>query len=261
MIAPTNAAASRNVAGPSLAKLVSHIPAERRWRRQADALIVIGRQLELMAQEQGRTAHVLVGTLRFSLFRMHQGRITQLAPFCQSVTVYGEADIAPPEIPGITFVPLAHGTPMSQEWFLVIDSPAFWGALIAQASAEVGGGTGRRYLFEGVLTSDERVVSRASLLLSLAGGRASAGIAGRDALANRSCWGQVAYALAAHSEAQRLDLLGCLSDLPEMQSLLTLPSHARSQIATEAINVLRRYCGSVGEILYRVDGDVLTPVA
>jgi len=261
MTAPTIAAASRSAAGPSLAKLVSHVPADRRWRRQADALIVIGRQLELMAQEQGHTAHVAVGTLRFSLFRMHQGRISQLVPFCQSVTVYGEADIEPPEIPGITFVSVAHGTPMSQEWFLVIDSPTFWGAMIAQTITERGDGSGRRYLFEGVLTSDERVVSRARLLLSLASGHPNAESFERDALANRVHWGQVAYALATHSEAQRLDILGCLGEMPELQSLLSLPNHTLDQVAPEAIDILRRYCGSVGEILYRSDSDVLIPIA
>ena len=261
MTAPTIAAASRSAAGPSLAKLVSHVPADRRWRRQADALIVIGRQLELMAQEQGHTAHVAVGTLRFSLFRMHQGRISQLVPFCQSVTVYGEADIEPPEIPGITFVSVAHGTPMSQEWFLIIDSPTFWGAMIAQTITERGDGSGRRYLFEGVLTSDERVVSRARLLLSLASGHPNAESFERDALANRAHWGQVAYALATHSEAQRLDILGCLGEMPDLQSLLTLPSHTLDQVAPEAIDILRRYCGSVGEILYRSDSDVLIPIA
>ena len=261
MTAPTTAAASRSAAGPSLAKLVSHVPADRRWRRQADALIVIGRQLELMAQELSHTAHVAVGTLRFSLFRMHQARIIQMLPFCHSVTVYGEADIEPPHIPGITFVPVAHGTLMSQEWFLVIDSPAFWGALIAQTITERGDGSGRRYLFEGVLTSDERVVSRARLLLSLASGQPNAESFERDVLANRAHWGHVAYALATHSEAQRLDILGCLSEMPEMQSLLSLPSHALNQIAPEAIELLRRYCGSVGEILYRSDGDMLVPIA
>ena len=261
MTAPTTAGAARNAAGPSLAKLVGHIPAARRWRRQADVLIVISRQLELMAQEQNHTAHVSVGTLRFSLFRMHQARVSQLVPFCQSITVYGEADVEPPVIPGITFVSVAHGTPMSQEWFLVVDSPTFWGTLIAQTSADRDSGAGRRFLFEGVLTADERVVSRASLLLSLASGRVGATSFDRDALANRAHWARVAYALATHSEAQRLDLLGCLSDLPEMQSLLALPSHAFDQIAPEVIDVLRRYCGSVGEILYRADGDILAPIA
>ncbi|NTW97324.1 MAG: hypothetical protein HGB28_02105, partial [Oscillochloris sp.] len=261
MTASTNAVTPRSAAGPSLAKLVSHIPTERRWRRQADALIVIGRQLELMAQEQGRSAHVSLGTLRFSLFRMHQGRISQLAPLCQSVTIYGEADVAPPEIPGVRFVPVAPGAPMSQEWFLVIDSPGFWGAMIAQASAERADGAARRYLFDGVLTADERVVSRASLLLSLASGQGIAASAGRDTLANQARWGHVTYALATHAEAQRLDLLGCLSDLPELHSLLAMPSQNLDLIAPEAIDVLRRHCGSLGEVLYRAEGDTLAPIA
>ncbi|NTW03692.1 MAG: hypothetical protein HGA19_20865, partial [Oscillochloris sp.] len=259
MTVPTTTVASRNAPGPSLIKLVSHIPTERRWRRQADALIVIGRQLELMAQEQGRTAHVSLGTIRFSLFRMHQGRINQIAPHCRSITVYGEADIAPPEIPGVNFVAVPHGAPMSQEWFLVIDSPTFWGAMIAQASAEHGD-TGRRYLFDGVLTSDERVASRASLLLSLASGRANTDIGERNPIANRMHWGKIAYALMHHAEAQRLDMRQCISDLPEMQALLATPGQSLSKIAPEVLDVLRRYCGTLGEIIYRAEGDALVPL-
>lgn len=247
--------------GPSLAKLVSHVPEARRWRRQADALIVIGRQLELMAQEQGVRAHVALGTLRFSLFHMHQGRIAQLVPFCQSVTVYGEADAEPPALPNVTFVPVPAGAPLSQEWFLVIDSPVFWGTLVAQAIAERANGAVRRYQFEGVLSPDERVVSRASLLLSLARGQATPEVSGRDAVANQARWARLAYALASHPEAARLSLAGCLGELPELQSLLVSPALSPDEIVPLTIDSLRRHCGAVGELLYRHEAGQLVPVA
>nr|WP_052295034.1 B12-binding domain-containing protein [Oscillochloris trichoides] len=261
MTQPTNAVTPRSAVGPSLAKLVSHIPAEQHWRRQADALIVIGRQMELMAQEQGRSAQVMLGTLRFSLFRMHQGRIAQLAPHCQSVTVYGEADVAPPDIPGVTFVSVPPGAPMSQEWFLVVDSPGFWGALIAHASQDRADGAARRYLFDGVLTTDERVVSRASLLLSLASGKGATVTAERDAMANQARWGHLAYSLVTHPEAQRLELLGCLVDMADIHALLSVPSFGLDTMGPEAMKVLRRYCGTLGEVLYRAEGTNLVPVA
>ena len=88
----TAPAASARAAGPSLYKLVGNLPEERRLRQPADALVIIGRQLELVMQDQGIAADVALGTLRFSLFRLHQGRIAQLAPHCRSITVYGEAD-------------------------------------------------------------------------------------------------------------------------------------------------------------------------
>ncbi|WP_129629576.1 B12-binding domain-containing protein [Candidatus Oscillochloris fontis] len=261
MTQPTNAVTPRSAVGPSLAKLVSHIPAEQHWRRQADELIVIGRQMELMAQEQGRSAQVMLGTLRFSLFRMHQGRIAQLAPYCQSVTVYGEADVAPPDIPGVTFVSVPPGAPMSQEWFLVVDSPGFWGALIAHASQDRADGGARRYLFDGVLTTDERVVSRASLLLSLASGKGATVTAERDAMANQARWGHLSYSLVTHPEAHRLELLGCLIDMPDIHALLSIPSFGLDTMGPEAMKVLRRYCGTLGEVLYRAEGTTLVPVA
>jgi hypothetical protein len=164
----TAPAASTRASGPSLYKLVSNFPEERRLRQPADALVIIGRQLELVMQDQGLAADMVIGTLRFSLFRLHQGRIAQLVPHCRSITVYGEADVEPPVMPGVEFVALPAGSPLSQEWFVVIDSPYFWGGLITQAVPERTNGNMRRYLFDGALTADERIVSRANLLLSLA---------------------------------------------------------------------------------------------
>ncbi len=248
-------------AGPSLMKLVQHIPETRRWRRQADALIVIGRQFELMAQERGVEAHVALGTLRFSLFHLHQGRIAQLAPLCRSVTVYGEADVAPPTIPHVTFVPMPPGSPLSQEWFLIVDSPVFWGSMISRASMDRANSAARRYQFEGVLTAEERVVSRASLLLSLARGQALPETPRRDPVSNAARWARIAYALASHSEAQRLKLVDCLSDLPELQSLLSEASLEYDQMVPLAMDALRRFCGTVGELLYRYTDGALAPVA
>ncbi|MFQ3663569.1 MAG: hypothetical protein SNJ69_14405, partial [Chloroflexaceae bacterium] len=259
MTTPETLAARRS--GPSLMKLVSHIPEAHRWRRQADALIVIGRQFELAAQERGVEAHVALGTLRFSLFHLHQGRIAQLAPLCRSVTVYGEADVEPPTIPNVTFVPLSPGAPLSQEWFLVVDSPVFWGAMVTQAIAERANGAMRRYQFEGVLTAEERVVSRASLLLSLTRGQALPEITHRDPVANAARWARIAYALAVHSEARRLKLVECLSNLPALQSLLAEAPLAYDRVVPLAIDALRRFYGTVGELLYRYLDGVLVPVA
>lgn len=245
--------------GPSLIKLVSHFPEARRWRRQADALIVISRQFELMAQEYGSDTHVSLGTLRFSLFHLHQGRIAQLASVCQSVTVYGEADVEPPVIPNVAFVAVPSGAPLSQEWFFIVDSPVFWVAMVTQAIAERANGAMRRYQFEGVLTADERVVSRANLLLSLARKQAVPEVTSRDAIANGARWARIAYALATHPEAQRLGLIDCLADAPELQALLKVPAH--TPIGPLALDALRRYCGSVGEVLYRNTGGLLVPVA
>ena len=262
MIQPTTASALvPRGAGPSLYKLLNHIPDTRRWRQPADVLIVLSRQIEQMAQEQGHTVNLALGTMRFSLFRLHQARIAQIAPLCHSITVYGEADAEPPVLPNVQFVPVAKGTALSQEWFLTADSPTFWGALIARPLAERVSGTERRVLFEGVLTSDERIVSRASLLLSLSRGAAAPAIVERHSIANHTNWARLAYALATHPEHNRHDLFSCLAELPAFHALLSEPSHAIELLLPRALDVLRQYYASTGEIIYRYDGAQLVPFA
>jgi methanogenic corrinoid protein MtbC1 len=256
----TAPASGARASGPSLYKLVANLPEERRLRQPADALVIIGRQLELVMQDQGLAADVAIGTLRFSLFRLHQGRIAQLAPHCRSVTVYGEADVEPPAMPGVEFVAVPPGSPLSQEWFVVIDSPFFWGGLITQAVPERASGTMRRYLFDGALTADERVVSRANLLLSLASRRPAPDIGVRYPLANRAHWALVAYHLAAHGEAERLRLAQSLGELPELLEVALLRERPLEELMPAAMGALQRHVGTVGQALYRCEGDTLTPL-
>lgn len=257
----TAPAANTRAAGPSLYKLVSGLPDERRLRQPADALVIIGRQLELVVQDQGLAADVVIGTLRFSLFRLHQGRIAQLAPHCRSITIYGEADVEPPMMPGVEFVPLPPGSPLSQEWFLIIESPFFWGALITQAVPERTSGVARRYLFDGALTADERVVSRANLLLSLVRRQPAPDVGTRYALANRAHWALVAQNLSAHSEAERLSLPQSLSEIPELIEVAALRDRPLDQVISGTMEILSRRVNTVGQILYRCEGLQLTPVS
>jgi methanogenic corrinoid protein MtbC1 len=259
VLATSPAAAARG-SNPSLYKLVAGVPDARRLRQPADALVIIGRQLELVMQDQGLAAHVAIGTLRFSLFRLHQGRIAQLAPHCSSIIVYGEADVEPPTMPGVEFVAVPPGSPLSQEWFLVIDSPYFWGALITQAVAERANGNMRRYLFEGALTADERIVSRANLLLSLASRKPAPDVGARYGLANRAHWAMVAYNLATHSEAERLNLAQSLGEFPDLLALAALRDYPIEQLLPHALDALQQHAGAVGQIAYRCDGDLLVPV-
>lgn len=260
-ISPPASTAAPRSAGPSLFKLISNLPEERRLRQPADALVIIGRQLELVMQENGLAADVAIGTMRFSLFRLHQGRIAQFAPLCRSVTVYGEADIEAPKMPGVEFVALPPGSPLSQEWFLIIDSPAFWGGLITQVVPDRTNGNLRRYLFEGALTADERVVSRANLLLSLTNRRPAPDVGTRDAFTNQACWARVAYNLATHSEAERLNLAQSLNEIPALQEILAARNLPTEHLLPQALDILQRYCGTVSEIIYRCEEQQLYPLA
>ncbi|MCU0491079.1 MAG: cobalamin-dependent protein [Chloroflexaceae bacterium] len=255
----TMAGTANHVSGPSLFKLLNAIPEHQRFRHPADALVIIGRQLELVVQENGLAADLSIGTLRFSLFRMHQGRIAQLAPFCRSITVYGEADVEPPTMPGVEFVALPPGSALTQEWFVIIDSPAFWGALIAQLVPDRSSGSMRRYLFEGALTADTRVVSRANLLLSLTQRRPANEFGNRDSFANRACWARVAYNLAIHPEAERLGLQSAVNEFPELRELLAGREGQVEQLLTQAFGSLQRHNHAHGGLIFRGDGQSVQP--
>ncbi len=262
----TQMSAAARSTSPSLFKLVSSQPEEHRLRHPADALVVICRQLELVIQEENLAADLAIGTLRHSLFRLHQGRIAQLAPICRSITVYGEADVEPPEIPGVKFVNLEPGTPLCNEWFMVVDSPTFWGALLTRAAPDRSKGTVRRYLFEGTLSPDERVASRANLLLSLIQRQPAPDIGPRDPFLNRARWARVAYNLATHSEAERLELVAALRELPELHEIVShygpeqrsvSPLDNLVPLALEALNF---HCRAAGAILYHYEGQQLHPL-
>lgn len=261
MTQPAAATLATRGAGPSLFKLVSHLPEERRWRRPADALIVLSRQLTGITPEQSHNTDLAIGTLRFSLFRMHQARISQIAALCRSVTVYGEADTEPPSIPNVQFVPVARGAALAQEWFVMLDSPVFWGALIANVVAEPNAGAGRRLIFDGVLTTDERVVSRAGLLLSLTRGAPAPIVAVRDRAAQAAHWAQIAFEMANHPERERHDLLGCLHEIPDLLMLLRDRELPLERLFGDVVEALMLHHEALGSVLYRYDGSQLNAVA
>jgi methanogenic corrinoid protein MtbC1 len=243
--------------GPSLYKLVNALPQENRVVLPADALIIIGRQLEAAVLDNGLPADVAIGVMRFSLFRLHQGRIMQLAAYCRSITVFGEADVEPPTIPGITFVALEPGTPLCYEWFLIVDSSEFWGALLTQAVPERRDGNLRRYLFEGALTSDERVVSRTSLILSLVLRRNLPPVTNRDPMTNRAYWALIVSTLAGHSENERLKLTSSLGEFPELAALYNRRGAPLNQLLDASLEAMYQY--SLGSMIYRYEGDRLHP--
>ncbi len=265
MVSQTNAMTAARSPLPSLFKLISGVPAERLFRQPADALVIIGRQLELIVQDDRIPADLALGTLRFSLFQLHQGRIAQLASVCRSVTVYGEADVAPPQLDGVEFVALPAGSPLTQEWFLIVDSPDFWGGLFTRIVPERSEGRVRRYQFEGALTADERTISRATLLLNLVRQQTAATpYAERDRMGQAARWGRVAYALYTHSEAERLSLAASLHELPDLLEVLHACSGTRAetfeqQVLPVALHVLDRQQPD-GSAIYRLEREQLVPV-
>jgi len=105
---------------------------------------------------------VYVGFQRLSNLARQRGRYRRLAEACRRVYVFAVPDAPRPDIPGITWVDLAPEEPLAREWFLVVDAPELWCALLAQ---EQSASPGPR-CYDGIWSYDARVVERASLLLS-----------------------------------------------------------------------------------------------
>jgi DICT domain-containing protein/putative methionine-R-sulfoxide reductase with GAF domain len=105
------------------------------------------------------------GFQRFSHFPVQLRRYSRLAASCRRVYVFGIPDIAPPLISGIEWIELSPTDPLAREWFVLVNAPEFWSALIAQqlnSRDEITGG--RR--FNTLWTYDEQVVERGALLIS-----------------------------------------------------------------------------------------------
>ncbi|MFQ3567115.1 MAG: DICT sensory domain-containing protein [Aggregatilineales bacterium] len=100
---------------------------------------------------------VFAGFQRFSRFRPQAKRYAQIAKLAQMTYVFGIPDVAPPSIPGITFVPLTSRDQLAREWFLVSSNDAFACALVTQEiTSEVTRDSER--MFEGILSFDVRLV-------------------------------------------------------------------------------------------------------
>ncbi|GAB4164759.1 MAG: hypothetical protein Fur005_25260 [Roseiflexaceae bacterium] len=246
--------------GTSLTKLIAHHTADQRLRQSADTLVVLGHQLEQLILDSHDPTDLLIGTLRFSLFRVHQARVAQLASRCRSITIFGEADTTPPSIPGVEFVPLPSGSALTQEWFLLVNSASFWGSLIAQVLPERNSNA-RRFIFEGVLSPDERIVGRAHLLLSLAQQRSMPAIGERDLFSNRQRWAKLVYQIATHPEAERLNLLSGLSLVPDLAELAAARTLPADQLYSTLLHGLRHHGQAHDAALYRFQGADLQPLA
>ncbi len=105
------------------------------------------------------------GFQRFSHFAVQLRRYSRLAASCRRVYVFGVPDIAPPLISGIEWIELAPTDPLAREWFVLVNAPEFWSALIAQQLNSRDELTGGRR-FNTLWTYDEQVVERGALLIS-----------------------------------------------------------------------------------------------
>ena len=141
---------------------------------------VISHEIEDVVFENELKVDFFAGFQRFSYFTRQIKRYTRLASVCRRVYVWGVPDIDPPAIPGVEYMPLTPDMDLAREWFLVVDTPTFFTALLTQ-EVTYGQDLPKGYRrFEGIWTYDSEIVSRAHLLVSQMLGRNYPGIIARD---------------------------------------------------------------------------------
>jgi DICT domain-containing protein len=150
----------------SLFRAVAHDYQGLRRVNSVPMMTMISHLIEEQIVAQQLPVELYVGFQRFSNLRPQQRRYQQLGAICRRVVVFGLPDREVPPIPGVEFVALPQEAALTREWFLVVNAPEFWTALLTREAEQPTPGRERNY--EGLWSYDAPVVERASLLLSQA---------------------------------------------------------------------------------------------
>lgn len=151
--------------GISLYKLITSEFRDFLFVNTVPMMRTISHQIENVITVHRLPVDFYAGFQTFSAFLPQQARYEQLARAARRIYVLGLPDVPAPVIPGIEFVPLHPDDALAQEWFLVVNAPYFYSALLTrqlEGTDEASGG--RR--FEGIWTHDERTVSQAYLMMA-----------------------------------------------------------------------------------------------
>ncbi len=127
-------------------------------------MIAVSHAIEDVILQHHMQVELFVCFQRFSRFLLQLDTYRNLARTCSAVHVWGVPDVRVPTIPGIHYHALDAEDPMVQEWFMVVDSPAFFTALLLQQTPPIHRSAKRSY--EGIWTHSDGLVAQASMLLN-----------------------------------------------------------------------------------------------
>ncbi len=151
--------------GVSLYKLITNEFQNYLFVNTIPMMNTISREIEDVVMENNLPVDFYAGFQRYSFFLRQRRRYERLAKAARRVFVFGIPDVEPPTLPGIEFIPLDASHNLTQEWFLVVNTPYFFTSLLTR---EIEGQdtmtSGRK--FQGIWTHDEKVVSQAYLILA-----------------------------------------------------------------------------------------------
>lgn len=140
----------------------------------------ISHEIEDVVIEHGLAVDMYAGFQRFSHLARQPERYQQLARACRQIYVWGIPDTPPPDIHNIHYIPLAEDTELAHEWFLVVDSPGFFTALLAQESTPGLAVAPTDQCFEGIWTHDSHLVGQAVAMAAQLLGRSYAPVQRRN---------------------------------------------------------------------------------
>lgn len=167
------------------------------------AMNAISRVIEEQVIAHELAVNFYAGFQRFSTFVVKQKRYARLGAVCRRVYVFGVADIPAPRIPGVEFIALTPDDALAQEWFLHIDAPELWTALVTREEQGRDPITdGRR--FAGLWSFDSAIAERISLLISQQLGTAYQPVRGRNLATQAQHIAEISAALVGIMERRRL---------------------------------------------------------
>lgn len=127
---------------------------------------VISHEIEDTVFDNHLKVDFFAGFQKYSNFLRQRKRYTRLAQVCRRVYVWGVPDVDPPPIPGVEYLDLSPSDELAREWFVVVDTPEFFTALLTREMTYGQDVPGELRRFHGIWTYDADIVSRAQLLIS-----------------------------------------------------------------------------------------------
>ncbi|MEM7033795.1 MAG: DICT sensory domain-containing protein [Chloroflexota bacterium] len=97
-----------------------------------DVMNIISHQIEDTVINHKLPVDFFAGFQRYSFLNRQRARYERLARIARRVFVFGIPDDKTPDIPGIEYIPLDASDSLAQEWFLVINTPNFYTALMTR---------------------------------------------------------------------------------------------------------------------------------
>lgn len=151
--------------GISLYKLITDEFRNLMSVNTVDMMNIISHQIEDIVMDNNLPVDFYAGFQRYSYFLRQLPRYERLAKSARRIYVFGIPDVTPPVLPGIEFIPLDENDALADEWFLTVNAPYFYTALLTREIEGQDALSGNRR-FEGVWTHDERTVEQAYLVVS-----------------------------------------------------------------------------------------------